>query len=93
MGRRAVPRRDPAPRERFPDLARPTPGTYPLGVALRLTTPIEVAAQWITGRPSTHTPPHLRIRVDRLVWQVCDQHSWRRIGQAWFDAQQYLTLG
>ena len=71
----------------------PTPGTYPLGVALRLTTPIEVAAQWITGRPSTHTPPHLRIRVDRLVWQVCDQHSWRRIGQAWFDAQQYLTLG
>ena len=38
----------------------------------------------------TGTPPHLRIRVDRLVWQVCDQQSWRAIGDAWFAAQRYL---
>jgi hypothetical protein len=34
----------------------------------------------------------VRIRVDRLVWQVCDQQSWRRIADAWFAAQRYLTL-
>jgi hypothetical protein len=68
----------------------PRPGSYPVGVALRLTAPIEIATQWITGRRATHTPPHLRIRIDRLVWQLCDQHSWQSIGHAWFDAQQYL---
>lgn len=70
----------------------PTPGSYPLGVASRLTAPVEITTHWISARRATHTPPHLRIRVDRLVWQLCDQQSWRRIGQAWFDAQQYLTL-
>jgi hypothetical protein len=30
------------------------------------------------------------MRVDRLVWQVCDRQAWQRIGQAWFDAQQHL---
>lgn len=69
----------------------PRPGSYPLGIALRLTGTVEVATQWITGRRATNTPAHLRVRVDRLVWQVCDQQSWQRIGQAWFDAQQYLT--
>ncbi|MGH3833542.1 MAG: hypothetical protein ACRDRS_24425 [Pseudonocardiaceae bacterium] len=69
----------------------PSPDTYPVGVALRLTGPVEVATQWITGYRETRTPPHLRVRVDRLVWQLCDQQSWRRIGQAWFDAQQYLA--
>ncbi|MGH3673140.1 MAG: hypothetical protein ACRDSH_21360 [Pseudonocardiaceae bacterium] len=69
----------------------PTPGTYPLGVALRLTGPIEVATQWVEGRRETRTPPHWRVRVDRLVWQVCDQRSWQCIGQAWFDAARYLA--
>ena len=40
---------------------------------------------------NTDTPPYLRVRVDRLVWQVCDRQSWQRIGQAWFDAQQHLS--
>jgi len=25
-----------------------------------------------------------------LVWQVCDQQSWRIIGYAWFAAERYL---
>jgi hypothetical protein len=70
----------------------PTPGTYPLGVALRLTGPIEVTTHWITGRRATNTPAHVRVRVDRLVWQVCDQQSWRRIADAWFTTQRYLTV-
>ncbi|MGH3777002.1 MAG: hypothetical protein ACRDRR_14955 [Pseudonocardiaceae bacterium] len=71
----------------------PQPGTYPLGVVLRLVGAVEVATQWIEGRRETRTPPHLRVRVDRLVWQVCDRQSWRRIGEAWFDAQRYLNGG
>lgn len=71
----------------------PQPGTYPLGVALRLTGSVEVTTQWIKAHRATGTPAHLRVRVDRLIWQVCDQQSWQRIGQAWFDAQRYLTAG
>ncbi|MGH3850923.1 MAG: hypothetical protein ACRDRT_14685 [Pseudonocardiaceae bacterium] len=62
----------------------------PVSVALRLTGPIEAHTQPITGRPRTRTPAHLRIQIDQLVWQVCDQQAWRRIGDAWFQAQQYL---
>jgi len=69
----------------------PTPDTYPLGVALRLTGAVQVATQWIEGRRETRTPAYLRVRVDRLVWQICDRQAWQRIGQAWFDAQQYLA--
>jgi hypothetical protein len=68
----------------------PQPGTYPVGVALRLTGAIEVATQWNQGHRNTRTPPHLRVRVDRLIWQICDRQAWQRIGQAWFDAQQHL---
>lgn len=71
----------------------PRPGTYPLSVAHNLTDKVEVATQWVAGRPSTRTPAHLRIQVDQLVWQVCDRQSWRRIGDAWFDAQRYLDNG
>jgi hypothetical protein len=35
----------------------------------------------------------MRVRVDRLVWQVYDQQSWRSIADAWFDAHQYLASG
>lgn len=44
----------------------PRPGTYPVGVALRLTGLVEVRTQWIAGRPRTRTPAHLR-RVDRIT--------------------------
>ncbi len=71
----------------------PQPGTYPLGVALRLTGAVAVTTQWITEHRTTNTPAHLRVRVDRLIWQVCDQQSWHHIGQAWFDAQRYLAGG
>jgi hypothetical protein len=70
----------------------PAPGTYPVGVALRLAGPIEVTTHWISARRATNVPTHVRIRVDRLVWQVCDQQAWRRIADAWFTAQRYLPL-
>jgi len=68
----------------------PRPGTYPVGVALRLSGQVEVVTQWITGRSQTRTPPHLRIQINQLVWQVCDQQAWRRIGDAWFEVQRHL---
>ncbi|MGH7744793.1 MAG: hypothetical protein ACREQ5_08265 [Candidatus Dormibacteria bacterium] len=71
----------------------PTPGTYPVGVALRLTGPVQVVTQWVEGRRETRTPPCLRVQVDRLVWQVCDRRAWECIGQAWFDAARYLATG
>lgn len=68
----------------------PRPGTYPVAVALHLTGPVQVCTQWVDGRRTTATPPHLRVAVDRLVWQICDRQAWQRIGQAWFDAARYL---
>jgi hypothetical protein len=71
----------------------PQPGTYPLGIALRLTGAVAVTTHWVEEHRTTGTPAHLRVRVDRLIWQVCDQQSWRHIGQAWFDAQRHLATG
>ena len=68
----------------------PTPGTYPVGVTVQLTAEVKVSTQPMGAHRDTGTPPHLRMRVDRLVWQVCDQQSWRAIGGAWFAAQRYL---
>jgi hypothetical protein len=66
------------------------PDRYPLGVSLQLTGEVKVEAQWIAGRRETRTPSHLRIRADRVVWQVCDRVAWRAIGDALFEAQRYM---
>ena len=68
----------------------PTPGAYPVGVTVQFTGEVTVSTQPMGAHRETGTPPHLRMRVDRLVWQVCDQQSWRAIGDAWFAAQRYL---
>ena len=68
----------------------PTPDTYPVGVTVQLTGRVDVTTRYLPAHQATGTPPHLRMRVDRLVWQVCDQQSWRAIGGAWFAAQRYL---
>lgn len=78
------------PKRASPTWLAPQPGTYPLGVALRLTGAVEVATQWIMAHHATSTPAHLRIRVDRLIWQICDQESWQCIGHAWYDAAHHL---
>lgn len=66
------------------------PPVYPVGISLQLTGEVKVTTQSMGAHRATGTPPHLRMRVDRLVWQVCDQQSWRAIGDAWFVAQRYL---
>jgi hypothetical protein len=54
---------------------------------------VAVTAQWIDSHRTTGTPTHLRVRVDRLIWQICSLQSWHHIGQAWRDAQRYLGVG
>jgi len=71
-------------------LANPQPETYPLGVTLRLEGPVQVTIRWMPASQATGTPAHLRVRVDRLVWQVCDLQAWITIGDAWFDALRHL---
>lgn len=68
----------------------PDPDNYPLGVAVRLTDTVDITTKWVPDGRATGIPPHLRVRVNRLVWQVCDLQAWRAIGDAWFDAQRYL---
>ena len=66
------------------------PGTYPVTIAQQLTGAVEVSTSWHPGHPATHTPPHLRIQVGALIWQVCDWPAWRLIGEAWWSAAQHL---
>lgn len=68
----------------------PEPGTYPIGVTVQLTGAVKVTTESVSAHQASRTPAHLRMRVDRLVWQVCDRQSWRAIGEAWFAAQRYL---
>jgi hypothetical protein len=32
----------------------------------------------------------VEVRVDQLVWQVCDLTGWRTIGDVWLEAQHLL---
>ncbi|MPZ64540.1 MAG: hypothetical protein GEU83_03145 [Pseudonocardiaceae bacterium] len=69
----------------------PKPGTYPLTVAARLVGPVDLAAAYVPADRTTHTPAHLRMRVNQLVWQVCDRDSWRALSDAWFQIHRDLT--
>jgi hypothetical protein len=70
---------------------QPDPDAYPISVAQRLGEATDVAVQWLGGKLHTRTPPHLRIRVGTLVWQVCDRTAWTTISQAWWQAEKLLT--
>lgn len=69
----------------------PDPDAHPISVAQRLGEATDVAVQWIGGTLRTRTPPHLRVRVGALVWQVCDQTAWTTISDAWWQAELVLT--
>jgi hypothetical protein len=69
---------------------RPRPGTYPAAVSVQLTNQVEVAHCFVRAAPDKRQPAYLEVRVDQLVWQVCDQLAWRTIGDAWLAAHQQL---
>ncbi|MQA12811.1 MAG: hypothetical protein GEV09_01190 [Pseudonocardiaceae bacterium] len=71
----------------------PQPGTYPLTIAARLTDQLELSAASVPADRASHTPAHLRMRVDRLVWQVCDRDSWRALADAWYQIHRHLSSG
>lgn len=64
--------------------------SYPLTVAQQLTGDGLVRARYLPAHRETRTPPHVRLRLARFVFQVCDREAWRTIGEAWFAAQRYL---
>jgi hypothetical protein len=70
---------------------RPDPNAHPISVAQRLGEATDVASQWIGVNVATGTPPHLRVRIGALIWQVCDRTAWTTIGEAWWQAEQMLT--
>lgn len=69
---------------------RPRPGTYPAAVSVQLTDQVEVTHQFVPANPDRRQPAYLEVRVDQLVWHVCDQLAWRTIGDAWLAAHQQL---
>lgn len=66
------------------------PDRYPLGISVRLSGDLQVTSQWITERRASRTLAHLRVRVDRVVFQICDHQAWRSVGDALFEAQRQL---
>jgi hypothetical protein len=69
---------------------RPRPGTYPAAVSVQLTDQVEVTHCFVPANPASRQPPYLEVRVDQLVWQVCDQLAWRTIGDVWLAVHQQL---
>ncbi|MGD9991442.1 hypothetical protein [Pseudonocardia sp.] len=69
---------------------RPRPGTYPAAVSVQLTDQVEIMSRFVPADLVGLQPAYLEVRVDQLVWQVCDLTAWRTIGDAWLAAQQYL---
>lgn len=64
------------------------PKRYPVAASMRLDAGARVGAHWISARRETRTPAHLRVQVDRLVWQVCDLVAWDAISAALFEAER-----
>lgn len=71
----------------------PQPGTYPVSVAARLTRTADLAGAYVPADRASRSPAHLRLRVDRILWQVCDRDSWRALADAWFNIHRHLTGG
>jgi hypothetical protein len=69
---------------------RPRPGTYPAAVSVQLTDQTQVFHRFAPADPDRRRPAYLEIRVDQLLWQICDQLAWRSIGDAWLTAHQQL---
>lgn len=69
---------------------KPRPGTYPVAVSVQLTEQVKVEHRFVTGDLHRREPAYLEVRVDQLVWQVCDLLAWRTIGDAWLTAHQQL---
>jgi hypothetical protein len=69
---------------------QPRPGTYPVAVSVHLTREATIGSQFIAADTDRHQPAHLAVRVDQLLWQVCDLTAWRAIGDAWLAAYEYL---
>ena len=68
----------------------PRPGTYPAAVSVQLTDAVRISNRFVPAEPERRDPAHLEVRLDQLVWQVCDLTAWRAIGDAWLGAQQQL---
>lgn len=69
---------------------RPRPGTYPAAVSVQWTDQVEVTHRFVPADVERRQPAYLEVRIDQLVWQVCDQTAWRSIGDAWLAAHQQL---
>jgi hypothetical protein len=69
---------------------KPRPGTYPVAVSVQLTGQTEVFHRFVPADPARRQPAYLEVRVEQLLWQVCDQLAWRTIGNAWLAAHQEL---
>jgi hypothetical protein len=79
------------PEEAPAEWVQATPGTYPATAALRLTSTTGVAGQWVPGSVQLRTPPHVRMVLDRCVWQVVDRTAWNRISDALHDGERHMS--
>ena len=64
------------------------PKRYPLAATVQLAADVRLYSRWTTGRQTTRTPDHLRVQVDRVIFQVCDLQAWTAISDALFEAQR-----
>ena len=60
-------------------MAAPAPGTYPVAVSVQLTRDVEVVSRFVPADRATRRPAHVEVRVDQLVWQVCDPVSYTHL--------------
>lgn len=64
------------------------PGTYPVGVIVRLVGEPRITLHTVPARPTIHAPEHLRVQVGPLVWQVLDRAAYESITACWRTAER-----
>ncbi|MGI8817446.1 MAG: hypothetical protein ACR2G2_19770 [Pseudonocardia sp.] len=64
-----------------------------VGVVARLGGWPPCAVSWVPGRPGVAQPPHVRVEVGPIRWEICDQAAWHTIGRAWSTLHRQLAAG
>jgi hypothetical protein len=80
----------------LPHVAGPSRLQLPIRVGLvavvvRLGGRPSCTAGWVAGRPGVAQPPHVRVDIGPVAFEVCDQAAWHTLGRAWNLVRRQLA--
>jgi hypothetical protein len=67
------------------------PRTGLVGLIVRLAGLPHCITSWEPGNPGMAQPPHVRVKVGPVLFEVCDLAAWQTLGRAWNLTYRHLA--